>query len=379
LKKKPLAILICIILLGGMTQVIQAAKKYKYVYRSSYTYENLSNDTFPFTESDTSLLLFQENRWQTANIREISHEILKIIDDEDGNPTALINLPSEIPPEQTLTFSVEYVITAEDMPRPSIDPVDAGNITAIPEKIKREYTPETETFRKNEEIESLAHRLAGNTTTILGIVVDVLGWITENISYCNFEVPLYPDETLGDSQGDCDDQAILMISMLRSLGIPAFLQVGVVFSDGISDETSSWGGHLTFKQEGVGWHAWVMAYVPPWGWLPVDLTLTAYSEPMEIILGAPQYDSSIITAFNVSKQPYISSSRASRKEIMESDVYITITDTLIIEPKVQNWVNFAYIGLGLLAGGSFIYYIMYIDRRKSQIMCTELSTESQIS
>jgi transglutaminase-like putative cysteine protease len=65
-----------------------------------------------------------------------------------------------------------------------------------------------------------------------------------------------------------------MISMLRSLGIPAFLQIGVVFSESISSEKASWAGHLTFVQEGVGWHGWAMVYVPPWGWIPVDLTLT---------------------------------------------------------------------------------------------------------
>jgi hypothetical protein len=238
-----------------------------------------------------------------------------------------------------------------------IDPEGSGNLDDIPERLVKIYTSETETFRRNEEIETLALELAGGNTDVLEIVTDILGWVVSSVNYRNFEVPLYPDETLRDLQGDCDDQAILMISMLRALGIPAFLQIGVVFSDNISSEKASWDGHLTFVQEGIGWHGWAMVYVPPWGWIPVDLTLTNTRDPIDMILGAPEYASNIITAFNVSELQYIGGSRSSREILVSSDIFITVADIAIDDPNQSFWGMYALIGAlgGVVLLGIFVY------------------------
>jgi hypothetical protein len=365
LRSKPITSLFIILLLTGAFHGVTGAEKDRFVFRSTYTFENRGNATYIVTEDDATLSLFMNNRWQTITTRNASHGFLEEAMDADGNGLAIVDLAQEIPPEESLIFSIEYVVMSEDMPRPEIDPEEAGGIDDIPGSLMEEYTEETDTFRRNDEIESLALELIAEEATVLGVVTRLIGWIVENITYCNFDTPLYPDETFGDLQGDCDDQAILLISMLRSLGIPSFLQVGVVFSESIDSEKSSWEGHLSFRQDGVGWHGWAMVYVPPWGWIPVDLTLTGSSDPMEMILRAPEYESSIVPAFNVSRQQYIGDSRHSRERLMVSDLYISISEIFIEESADSRWPTYIYVGVGLIAGAAFVIVFIYVSRRRS--------------
>jgi transglutaminase-like putative cysteine protease len=365
LRAKTAVGLLCLVIIIGAIPFAQGAKKLRYAYRSTYIFENRGEEPYVLVEADTEIPLYINNKWQSITILESSHDVIEELPDEDGNPVGHLDLPSEISAEGTLIFTVEYLLESEGMDRPLIDPELSGDLDDIPERLVENYTSETETFLRNEEIEALAIELAAGNTDVLEIVIDILGWVVSKVNYRNFEVPLYPNETLGDLQGDCDDQAILMIAMLRSLGIPAFLQIGVVFSDSISSEKASWEGHLTFVQEGIGWHGWAMVYVPPWGWIPIDLTLTNARDPIDMILDAPEYASNIITAFNVSKQQYIGGSRSSREMLIAGDIYITITDTAIDIPNSSFWTGYTLIGAGVFSGAILVSVYLFLHRKKS--------------
>ena len=362
MKAKTVAALLCLLVVLGAIPVGQGAKPPRYSYRSTYTFENRGEEPYIIVEEDTEIPLFIDNNWQRVTIIDASHEILEEVADEDGNLVGYMDLPSEIQAGGSIVFSVEYLLESGGMERPLIDPALSGEISDIPETLVETYTSETESFRRNEEIDALAIELAAGNTDVLEVVVDILGWVVSSVDYRNFEVPLYSDETLEDLQGDCDDQAILMISMLRSLGIPAFLQIGVVFSESISSETASWEGHLTFVQEGVGWHGWAMVYVPPWGWIPVDLTLTNAREPIDMILDAPEYSSNIITAFNVSEQHYIGGSRSSREMLIASDIYITVTDIAIDSPNQPFWSSSTLIVV-FVGGAVLVGIIAFLSKK----------------
>lgn len=363
MRAKTAAALLCVLIVLGAIPVALGAKPPRYSYRSTYTFENRGEESYIIVEDDTEIPLFIDNKWQSVIIIDSSHEILEELVDVDGNPVGFMDLPSEIQAGGTLVFSVEYLLESIGMEQPLIDPAQSGEISDIPERLVETYTLETETFRRNEEIEDLALELAAGKTDVLEIVTDILDWVVSRVSYRNFEVPLYPDETLEDLQGDCDDQAILMITMLRSLGIPAFLQIGVVFSDSISSEKASWEGHLTFVQEGMGWHGWAMVYVPPWGWIPVDLTLTSARDPLDMIQSAPEYASNIVTAFNVSEQHYIGGSRSSREMLVTSDIYITVTDIAIENTDTSFWNSYTLIGAGVIGGTVLIGIFVFLSRK----------------
>ena len=365
MRSKILAPLLCLLLIASSAQVAWGAEKELYAFRSTYVFENRGDEPYALTEEDATWVVFPCDDWQMVTIRNASHGIAREDTDEDGNVIAIMDFPSEISAGGRLIFSIDYLVESADRPRPDVDPGEAGLLSDIPNILLENLTSETETFTRNEEILSLARRLAEEQTTVLGVVARFIDWITANVTYDNWELPRYPDETLRDRLGDCDDQAILLVSMLRAVGVPAILQIGVVFSDSISSEKASWGGHLAIRQQGVGWHGWAMVYIPPWGWLPVDLTLTASREPLEAIQQAPQYESFVVTAFNVSKQEYVGGSRRSRELLMSSDVYITLTDVVIAYSEGDTgWLMVLYVGMGILAGGSFVAFIIVLNRRR---------------
>ncbi|MGD2200294.1 MAG: transglutaminase domain-containing protein [Candidatus Bathyarchaeota archaeon] len=366
MREKTAAAILCIVLFLGATPGAAGDTRDRYLLKSQFTFENRGEEGYTLTEEDTELPLFLENRWQSMKIKDSSHSILMGRFDEDGNPVAIIEVPQEIPAGETLVFWVEYLIESEVMERPEFNMVEAGNIEDIPLEIVRKYTSETETFSRDVEVVTLASELSVNSTSVLETVTYLLGWVVSSVDYCNFEVPRYPEETLEDLEGDCDDQAILLISMLRSLGIPAFLQIGVLFSDTLSSSRSSWDGHLSFKQEGVGWHGWAMVYIPPWGWVPIDLTLTKKSDPIEMIREAPEYSKNIVVAFNVSRQPYIAESHLSRETLTQSDLYVIVSDT-VIEDRIKTYGQTAiYIAMGLAAGIVIVGVVFLLYKRRSK-------------
>lgn len=65
-----------------------------------------------------------------------------------------------------------------------------------------------------------------------------------------------PHYVLATGHGDCGQQTLLLMTLLRLNGIPARWQSGMVFSDGDYDNLHDWG--------------WM--YLAPYGWLPMDVT-----------------------------------------------------------------------------------------------------------
>jgi transglutaminase-like putative cysteine protease len=320
--------LILIILLISASPIkVAYGETSRRLYTSTYILENRGEEPYMLTVDDVTILLFHNDSKQSISVLNLTSSIAREYYDEDGNRLAVLDLPLTIAPRSNLTFSVTYLIETREMPRPRIDPERAGSISEIPRELVEEYTSETGTFTTGDEMtRTIALRLGANQTTVLGIVLSILDWMLENISYGSFETPRYPNETIASGRGDCDDQAILLVTMCRILGIPALLQLGLVFNEGITGEKVSWGGHLTTSQRGVGWHGWALVYIPPWGWLPIDLTLTRAREPLTLISEAPQYGPSIVTALNVSRYDYVGDSRRVREAVMAGSLYIKSYD-----------------------------------------------------
>jgi len=297
-----------------------------------------------------------------------THAVAREYLDIDGNRLAVLDLPSDISPHTSLAISITYEIESANRPKPTIDPTEAGPSSDIPQGLMEEFCVETETFTTGDEaIQSLAMRLAANQTTVLGLVINLLAWFVENVSYANFEVPRYPNETLTQGSGDCDDQSILLVTLCRTLDIPALLQVGLVFDKSIESERSSWGGHLNIEQRGAGWHGWALVYIPPWGWLPIDMTLFRSQDQLTRIAEAPEYESYIIASFNVSREAYIGDSRRTRDGLMDSDLYITVSETMV-EGSSASWTPVLYVAVGLSVGSAAVVVIIILNRRKSRMV-----------
>jgi transglutaminase-like putative cysteine protease len=64
------------------------------------------------------------------------------------------------------------------------------------------------------------------------------------------------DYTLHAGHGDCGEQTLLLMTLLRLNGIPTRWQSGWIFSDGSYNNIHDWG----------------QLYLPPYGWVPMDVT-----------------------------------------------------------------------------------------------------------
>ncbi|MCX6654858.1 MAG: transglutaminase domain-containing protein [Candidatus Bathyarchaeota archaeon] len=344
-----------------LMQIVSAQAATQYKYTITYTFENKGATAITLKRDDVAVPLFINSQSQTVTVTSSSPSLGPTYTDEDGNPLAEPNLSLTIPANSKLTYTVIFQITSSGMAKPQFDASKAGVISDIPTALVSEYTITTETFwSNNTEIAKIAKDITHKETTVLGKLTRLVKWFRANVTYLSHEIPLYPDKTLTQRQGDCDDQSILLISMLRSLDIPAYLEIGAVLSSNIDSTDTVWDGHLAISEKGIGWHGWAMVYTPPWGWIPVDLTLTNYDDPMQTIQNAPQYTPTVVTALKIHKQVYTTLSVETRQRIVSSNIYVTSTE---IAGGIQaSWIDPTMIFLAITLVGAIIL-MFYTSRR----------------
>ncbi len=120
-------------------------------------------------------------------------------------------------------------------------------------------------------VADLARRVAGEKDTDLDKLAALAAFVQENCVY-TLDAPAVPaGEDAADhflfrqKRGYCDLFATSLAVMARAVGIPTRLVVG--YAGGSYDEES---GRYIIRESDA--HAWVEAYLRPWGWVNVDAT-----------------------------------------------------------------------------------------------------------
>lgn len=313
-----------------------------YIIRSTVTFSNKEDEKFwNLTEEDRTVSLFMNNTWQTVHLINHSYPLQNVAVDEDGNPIAVLQFQSELNPGENISYSVTYQVLSRPRSLPLVTEEKSGALANITQDLRQKYCNESYTWQiGNQKIREQAHAIAGNETNVLKIVKEFIRWIWRNITYEPHEVPMYPNQTLLSSKGDCDDQAILLITFCRILGIPSYLQIGCIYLPSQYSNETSWDGHVTNVARQIGWHGWAMVYVPPWGWLPVDLTYVKgwRDDPLNAIrTGALSSQIGTIQYMNISERDYVASSWAYRDFITENGFYIYAEDEMIQTSRQSLW------------------------------------------
>ncbi|UPG93751.1 transglutaminase-like domain-containing protein [Luteibacter aegosomatissinici] len=137
-----------------------------------------------------------------------------------------------------------------------------------PSKVVRtSITPELKPFVEEraphilftEAMRAYSKKVVGNETNPYRIAqklfaaVDTIPWAGAR-EYST--IPNISDYTLHAGHGDCGEQTLLLMTLLRLNGIPARWQSGWMFSDGTYNNIHDWG----------------QVYLAPYGWVPVDVT-----------------------------------------------------------------------------------------------------------
>jgi transglutaminase-like putative cysteine protease len=112
------------------------------------------------------------------------------------------------------------------------------------------------------------------------------------------------DYTLHAGHGDCGQQTLLLMTLLRLNGIPTRWQSGWVYSDGTYDNM----------------HDWAQLYLAPYGWVPMDVTFGRLSS------GDPQIDSFYLGGLDAYRitfnddysQPFVPAKQHFRSDTVDS-------------------------------------------------------------
>ena len=121
-----------------------------------------------------------------------------------------------------------------------------------PEDSDRDGRPDAYKIEpSNPALVARAQDVVGNEKNVYTMVHKVYAFMTQNGNFTyslgRSGAPASAADTLTSGRGDCDDQSILFISMLRALGIPSWLELGLLY-----DQTrDTWYGH-----------AWTNVYIP---------------------------------------------------------------------------------------------------------------------
>ncbi|MFC1802800.1 transglutaminase family protein [Thermoproteota archaeon] len=333
--------------IGLVYPVVLGKEPTRYVYSLSYMFENRGAIDLLLTQEDVTIPLFMNASHQIVKLEEVSQDYEVDVIDVDGNKGAVIGLGRLLLPGKKESFTASYTISSSDWEKPMFSLEEAEGFDSIPAELIEEYCIASETFPKNEAIfKENVKTIVESDDSVLESVTSLVEYIMQNTTYHNFDDPQYPSATLQNHLGDCDDLSILIITMCRSLGIPAYLQVGIYINPNIEDKNIRWDGHLANEADGVGWHGWAMIYIPPWGWVPVDLTLTNAESGLDLIKQAPEYNSNIVPVLNVSRQSYIGNTLATRDRIINSPLYVTVSNEAHIVNITGNPLQ-SYLLLGL--------------------------------
>lgn len=293
-------------------------------------FQNISSEYFSQLVNINQFLL---------NINGITFNNYTLTNDADNNTLINVNkIPEKISSETYMIFNVSYSIFITNKKIPELDIAKAGSLKDIPKKlIDNSYLGFNDAWLNDTDIRTLALSML-NRSNVLDTVLKYSLWIDENILYPVNPPHLEPWNSalvFKYKEGDCDDRAILLISMLRSVGIPAYLQIGSIYMNNNSTEKFN---NLYYELINIGWHGWAMVYIPPWGFLPVDLTyfkdaITNYikinnatylkittKDPLNHIIGAALFANTVFVAGSIITSNYVKPSSEWFKTILNSNI-----------------------------------------------------------
>ncbi len=144
----------------------------------------------------------------------------------------------------TITYDMRVYSVVLDFGR-----ADTGTIYDIPDGMDRYLDDEWKIEPSLGSVSDLAGSLTSHTNNVYAMIEAIYDYMRDEFTY-DTNSPGEPKSctrTLQEGRGDCDDQSILFISMLRSVGIPAWLEFGPLYDP----STNEWGAH-----------AWSKVYVP---------------------------------------------------------------------------------------------------------------------
>lgn len=291
------------------------------------TYGNRGSAAYSLRDLDRAFYLFPNTSYQHSTILSVETNldgqagrpaVYRLASDEDGNPQLILQNLS-VAPGATIRIRVSSNITLWERQRPSVEEARSGRLSDIPQEIREGFAKAEGLWRVNASQEldlavaaaflSSRYSPDGNALTALLDVVDWVGRVA-GLRYGEAALPRSRAESLRARVAGAADYAALVVTLCRAVGIPAFVQTGVVFTPSLTWSLSERAVGYILETRDAALHAWAVAYVPPWGWLPVDMVYGYQpSNPSSAISEAAWYSSAVAVMASFSKVDYASLQR----------------------------------------------------------------------
>ncbi|MCD6564055.1 MAG: transglutaminase domain-containing protein [Thermoproteales archaeon] len=218
--------------------------------------------------------------YQSTKVIYIKPKPSRIQIDEDGNVFAVVEISAD--PGEKKQINVEFLVKVSgykiiynpsESYWPDIDMV-------------RELTTKTNFWNtENSTLISLAYKV-GKGDTPLEISKNIAKWMVKHVNYHVYFGRSGSDHSIVRMgldyyvTGDCVEVADTFVTLARIRGIPARTVFGIYLTE---HTTKQWLNYSTLREEGEnildhwGGHMWSQVYLPPWGW--VDVELLEYMKP----------------------------------------------------------------------------------------------------
>ncbi len=216
----------------------------------------------------------QNTTFQKSYVLYMDPKPIRYMTDEDGNRYAVVIIDAK-PREKAwirVRYRVEvsgYVLYADEAKArwPSLD-------------IEKRFTRSTGYWDVyNETLIRLAYgeMYADNPVTVARNIAD---WVVKRVAYSVNMGRYGSDHALVQRygyyqiRGDCVEVADVYVTFARILGLPARTAYGFLLT---SHNQKMWLNMSTVDKEGNallshwGGHMWPQVYIPPWGWIDVDM------------------------------------------------------------------------------------------------------------
>lgn len=185
------------------------------------------------------ILVLNDSNQQIISI--VTEPEMELVEDENGEIHVIYNATM---PNETITLNAVVEVK-----------VDYDTAIERDYPVSSEEVVITNLTEPNEDISEKADELT-DLSSVLKTFKNMLNWVNKNIEYdiSYFGQTKNAQTVFIERRGVCVEYSHLLISMLNSQGIKTRYVNGYV----ISDDWQS--------------HAWTEAYIPEYGWLPLDPT-----------------------------------------------------------------------------------------------------------
>ncbi len=301
---------------------------------------NMGDKPIPINETDLliyDLPLNTSTQWArvieaTAMGRKANYTVV--------NTTVYVELPpgvdDMISPGETVSSSIKYLVhidmekRVEEINGLSLDAAAPWSSIVLTDE-NRSMVEETGLWNYTNPLVAMAVKYLKRErgSTPLEAVLNAIEWVKSRTRYRTRIPARHPWEVIAYREGDCDDQSNLFIALLRGMGIPSYIEIGAVYLGHGFTSSGSSGEYYHYRFVGGGFHGWTVAYVPPWGYIRIDLTIPSSNvPPIYRIKNAAYYVFPTIVTDRVYRRDYAEAGarfmEAIEKAKLRYDIYVEV-------------------------------------------------------